>query len=391
MNKKGKILIIGPTPPPVHGVSQAIEYLLASKLQKKFDLIHLDLADRRGIEFVNNPDFHDLLLFLKQWFTLIGLCFKHRPELTYLPISQTTIGFTRDSFFILVSWVLRSKIVLHLHSGNFRNWYDHSGTINKTYVRFILNRIAGMIVLGHSLKAIFEGLIPIEKVSVVPNGLPWINETRPEASLFKINGKIRILHLSTLTRLKGAMVLLNAIPIVIKQFKNVEFVFAGNWYRKEEQEEGASIIARKNITEYIFFTGEVKGLQKKELFESSDLFVFPGVQQEGQPLVVIEAMAAGLPVIFTNQGCLRETAINGITGIETEINNAQDLADKILWMLNHPEEREQMAMQSKARYENRFTQTHFEDNMLDVFEKVFEEKRQKKRGWLASWKIKMSK
>jgi hypothetical protein len=60
-------------------------------------------------------------------------------------------------------------------------------------------------------------------------------------------------------------------------------------------------------------------------------------------------------------------------------------------MLNHPEEREQMAMQSKARYENRFTQTHFEDNMLDVFEKIFEEKRQKKRGWLASWKIKMSK
>ncbi len=385
------LFIIGPTPPPVHGVAQAIDTLLKSKLRDNFNLIHLDLADRRGIEFVNQPDFHDLILFFKQWFRLLALCLKHRPEITYLPISQTTIGFTRDSFFVLVSLLWKSKIVLHLHSGNFRNWYDRSGPFTKTYIRFILNRIDRMIVLGHSLKPLFDGLINPDRISVVSNGLTWGHGIQPEVRSLRKNGKIRILHLSTLTKLKGAMVLLNSISLVTEHFKNVEFVFAGNWYRKEEQEESESIIARQNIAEFVIFTGEVKGLEKKELFESSDLFVFPGVQQEGQPLVVIEAMAAGLPAIFTNQGCLRETAINGITGLETEINNAQDLADKIIWMLNHPEEREKMAIQSRARYENGYTQTHFENNMLDVFEKVVEEKRQKKRGWLASWKIKLSK
>jgi glycosyltransferase involved in cell wall biosynthesis len=371
-----KLLIIGPTPPPIHGVAQAIDALLKSKLNEKFSLIHLDLADRRGIEFVNQPDFHDLILFLKQWFKLIALGFKHRPALTYLTISQTTIGFTRDSFFILVSLLWNSKIILHLHSGNFRNWYDHSGTFTRTYVRFILNRIDQMIVLGHSLKPIFEGLVPSEKVSVVPNGLPWINETRPAESLLKKNGKIRILHLSTLTRLKGAMVLLNSIPLVIKEFNNVEFVFAGNWYRKEEREEAASIIARENITEFTVFTGEVNGLQKKELFESADLFVFPGVQQEGQPLVVIEAMASRLPVIFTNRGCLRETVFHGVTGLETEINNTQDLADKMIWMLRHPDERKKMAIKGRERYENNYTNAHFEKNMIAVFEKTFEEKKE---------------
>jgi len=43
----GRILIIGPTPPPYHGVSVATEMILNSNLQRKFKIIHLDTADRR--------------------------------------------------------------------------------------------------------------------------------------------------------------------------------------------------------------------------------------------------------------------------------------------------------------------------------------------------------
>jgi glycosyltransferase involved in cell wall biosynthesis len=365
-----KLLIVGPTPPPVHGVSQAIGFLLQSNLSEKFNVIHLELADRRGIEFVNQPDFHDLLLFLKQWIRLNYLYLKLRPDLTYLPISQTTIGFVRDSLFLLIAIFWRSKIVLHLHSGNFRTWYRQSGNVTRWHVRFILNRIDRMIVLGNSLKSIFDGLIEPGRISVVPNGLPWTSQTDRSGGVVRFSGKVRILHLSTLTRLKGAMVLLRAIPLVLKHFKEVEFIFAGNWYRKEEREEGESIVIQEKLEPFVLFTGEVQGLEKRDLFESSDLFVFPGVQQEGQPLVVIEAMAAGLPVIYTNRGCLRETVIDGVTGLEVETNNVSDLANKIVWMLSYPEERKKMAAQSRLRYENSYTQARFEANMAEVFEKA---------------------
>jgi glycosyltransferase involved in cell wall biosynthesis len=166
------------------------------------------------------------------------------------------------------------------------------------------------------------------------------------------------------------MVLLRAIPLVLKSFKEAEFIFAGNWYRKEEREEGESIVVQEKLEASVRFTGEVQGLEKRDLFESSDLFVFPGVQQEGQPLVVIEAMAAGLPVIYTNRGCLRETVIDGVSGLEVETNSVSDLANKIVWMLTHPEERKKMGAQSRLRYENRYTQAHFEANMAEVLEKA---------------------
>src|SRR5215207_1348336 len=98
MIEKPKLLIIGPTPPPYHGVAVAIQSLLRSSLSEKYDVIHLELADRRGIQHVNKPDFHDVLLFITQWFRLLGLLIRRRPHVVYIVLSQTTVGFLRDSF-----------------------------------------------------------------------------------------------------------------------------------------------------------------------------------------------------------------------------------------------------------------------------------------------------
>ena len=111
----------------------------------------------------------------------------------------------------------------------------------------------------------------------------------------------------------------------------------------------------------------MEGDQKRALFESSDIFVFPGVQQEGQPLVVIEAMAAGLPVIFTDRGCLRDTVIHGETGIEVPINDPHRLADRILWLLDHPDDMKAMGSRARQRYESLYTKKHHIENMIDVF------------------------
>jgi len=93
-----KLLIIGPTPPPYHGVAVALGTLLQSRLRGLFEVYHLELADRRGIAHVNIPDFHDVILFVKQWLRLVSMLFHACPTLTYLVLSQTTMEFFRDNF-----------------------------------------------------------------------------------------------------------------------------------------------------------------------------------------------------------------------------------------------------------------------------------------------------
>lgn len=367
LTKKRPVLIIGPTPPPYHGVAVAIWTLLESSISAHFHVHHLDLADRRGIQHVNKPDWHDVVLFVRQWLTLVKMLLREQPNLTYLVLSQSTIGFIRDSLLIWPAYVSGSRVVIHLHGGNFRDWFLGSSWLTKAYVRAVLGKVSRVIVLGDSLKKQFDGLVNKQCIAVVPNGIEW-RDSDTSARTHRSSSRYRILHLSTLSHLKGVLVLIKAIPLVVRHRQNVEFVLAGPWSHAEDKRWADQFIAQRGIGQYIRFTGQVEGDQKRALFESSDIFVFPGVQQEGQPLVVIEAMAAKLPAIFTDRGCLRDTVIDGETGLEVPINDPCQLADRILWLLDHPREMQAMGQAGRKRYEAFFTKDRHIAAMTHVFE-----------------------
>lgn len=360
------LLIIGPTPPPYHGVAVAIQTLLQSDLVKRFRASHLDLADRRGIQHVNKPDLHDVMLFIRQWMKLVGMMIETCPAVSYLVLSQSTIGFLRDSLLIWPAYLRGSRVVIHLHGGNFRSWFLNRSWFMQIYVKAVLRRVARAIVLGESLKSQFDGLIDDKRVTVVPNGIAWHGASSNQA-VPRLQSRFHILHLSTLSHLKGALVLLQAIPLVICHRTNVEFIFAGPWSHAEDKEWAENFIWRQQIERYVSFSGQVDAAEKRTLFDTSDIFVFPGVQQEGQPLVVIEAMAAGMPVIYTDRGCLRDTVPDGEAGLEVPINDHQKLADRILWLLDNPEAIKAIGARARKRYEALYTKERHIERMMEVF------------------------
>jgi glycosyltransferase involved in cell wall biosynthesis len=361
------ILLIGPTPPPFHGVAVAMQMLLQSPLTEQFRVFHLDLADRRGIQHVNKPDVFDVVLFVRQWVKLIGMLINTGPAVSYLVLSQSTIGFLRDSLLMWPLYFRGSHVVVHLHGGHFREWFLGRSWLMKTYVRAVLRCVTRAIVLGQSLKPQFKGLIDERRIDVVPNGIDWSN-VHVNQNVPRFRSQFRVLHLSTLSHLKGALVLLQAIPCVVHQRTDVEFVLAGPWSHAEDQRWAEEYIVRQGIQSYVSFAGQVDAAAKRALYDSADLFVFPGVQQEGQPLVVIEAMAAGVPVIFTDRGCLRDTVSDGEAGLEVPIGDVRQLAERILWLLDHPERLELMGARARRRYEALYTKEQHIKRMIDVFE-----------------------
>jgi glycosyltransferase involved in cell wall biosynthesis len=367
MSDSPAILVIGPTPPPFHGVSVATDALMKSSLRERFRLCHLDLADRRGIEHVDKPDLYDVVLFLKQWGRLITLLRRERPAVAYLAISQSTIGFLRDSLLMLPAWIAGAHMVLHLHGGNFKAWYESRSFLMRLYVRMILQRVSYVAVLGESFRRLFDGLIPSHRVAVVPNGIDWSAVQKPAGERHKPH-RHRILHLSTLSRLKGALVLLAAIPMVLKIRQDVEFMLAGPWLNEEDRREAESFILHHGLSGHVVFTGPVSTLEhKRSIYSSADLFVFPGLQQEGQPLVVLEAMASGLPVLFTDRGCLRDTVIEGECGLEVRSNDPQHLAERLLWCLDRPEEVERMGQNARDHFERFYTSERLVQCLGDLF------------------------
>ena len=372
MTPRPRLLIIGPTPPPYHGVAVAVHDLLNSRLTEVFDVTHLELADRRGISHVNKPDSYDVVLFLRQWIRLIRLLLIRRPQIVYLVLSQTTVGFIRDSFFIWPSVLSGARIVTHLHGGALREWYDSRWAPVRLYVRAVLGTVQKMIVVGESLRVIFSGLLPEERIAIVPNGIE-ISWEEPQKQFAGRTGNYRILHLNTLNRMKGTLILLAAIPTVLRHRRDVEFIFAGSWSHHLHQATAEWYVARHRLEPYVRYVGEVTGAQKQVCLRSADIFVFPGVQQEGQPLVVLEAMAAGLPIVFTNRGCLRETVINGECGIETYTEDPYDLAQRLCYLLDHPDDILTFGRNASRRCQLFFSKERHVERMIRTFQDALAE------------------
>jgi glycosyltransferase involved in cell wall biosynthesis len=369
-----KVLLLGPFPPPYMGPSIATEIILNSKLKNEFGLIHLDTSDHRDLSTLNKIDLVNFYLALKHYCVLIFTIITRWPKMVYIPISQTTIGYIRDAGFILISKIFGRKVICHLRGGNFKNWYNSASTIMQWYVRKVHSLVDGQIVLGETLKDLFSGLVSDEKIFVVPNGRNFsFDNKKIRKSENRKNNNLKILFLSNLIETKGYKNVLFSIKGVVQNHRNIEYIFAGSWMSKKDRIECERYIKQEEIGEYVKFVGTVTGEDKRTLLQETDIFVFPTYYPpEGHPWVIVEAMAAGLPIISTDQGAITESVIDGVNGFIVEKQNPQQIADKIILLIQNAELRMQMGKESRRLYEEKFTEEKMVSRLTNAFNTVIE-------------------
>lgn len=356
---------MAPTPPPYMGPSIATQIILNSRFCDEFHVIHIDTVDRRPLSNIGRLDVVNVYLAFKHYYVLFNKLLFSKADLVYIPISQTTIGFLRDVPFIILSKLFRKKVVLHLRGGYFKEFYNSSGRIMKYIIRKTLSKSDRMIVLGECLKPLFDGLIPGDKLSVVPNGADMsFNVRRPDASEKEY---FKILFLSNLIESKGFKDVLHSVGKVSAEHDNVRYVFAGDWRRNEDKLECEDYINRENIHDYVEFVGTTTGKQKIELFQDADIFVFPTYYpMEGHPWVIVEALAAGLPIITTDQGCIKESVIHEENGYIIPHRNLKALTERTVQLVENPQLRKKMGFKSRELYEANFTKEHFVQRMINT-------------------------
>jgi len=363
---KKSIVFMSPLPPPYMGPTIATEIILNSNLKDEFELIHLDTSDHRDLFTLGAVDFLNISLALKHYAILFWLILTRRPSLVYIPICQTTLGYLRDAGFILISKALHCRVICHLRGGNFKNWYTSSSLMTKWLVRNIHSVVDGQIVLGENLRYLFDNIIPREKIYVVPNGM----DIKICFNRNKDSDKIRVLYLSNFIREKGIIDILKAIPYVYNSNKEIEFVFAGNSHDKKIAQEIRNFIYEHSSLP-IKLIGPVYGQSKFNLLCSSDIFVFPTYYPlEGHPWVIVEAMAAGLPIITTDLGAITESVKEDVNGFIVEKRNPEEIAEKIVFLSNNPDLRRKMSMASRQLYLENFTEDSMVKRLTDAFRSV---------------------
>lgn len=361
--KRKKVLILGKLPPPYMGPSIGTEIMLRSKLNEDFELIHLNTKANHSIETLGKWRFNKLFKNIRIYYKMIRLISKHKPDIALIPISQKTLGYLKDSVFLILAASFNTKTVIHFLGGDFKERVDASGVLMKKYIRYTLQLSEGAIVLGNNLKYHFEDFFTSENIYIIPNGADY-QFPLPEK---KTDDKLRIIYLSNMLPAKGIEDILQALAILKKNYET-GFIFkiTGSWRDSATKKKCLSII-ETNTLPVIFSPPEISNEEKLKHLVNSDLFVFTPRAPEGQPWAISEAMAAGLPIISTNSGAITESVIDGENGYIVQKNAPNQIAEKIKYLIEHPDLRKKMGDNSRKKYLENLT----EEKMVEKFRICF--------------------
>lgn len=155
---------------------------------------------------------------------------------------------------------------------------------------------------------------------------------------------IKLLFLGRLSREKGFEDLLFALPRVLKQWPGAELFACGLGDLPKYRDMCKAMAIRNNV----HFLGWVEHEQKINLLGQADIFVLPS-HNEGFPVCLLEAMAAGLPVVATNVGGIPDLVEPDKNGILVEAGKAVALADAIINLADDFFLRERMSINNRAK------------------------------------------
>jgi glycosyltransferase involved in cell wall biosynthesis len=154
--------------------------------------------------------------------------------------------------------------------------------------------------------------------------------------------------------------------LILKEQPNTHYLIAGDGTDRPRLKELALSLG---IAGNVHFLGYVSGPVKNFLLQNCDLFLMP-TRAEGFGIAFIEAMIHGMPVVAGNRDASKETIQDHIAGIVVDPESTSEIAEAVVYLLDHPEIRKRMGAAGKRRVENNFMYSHFRDRVHNVLREL---------------------
>jgi glycosyltransferase involved in cell wall biosynthesis len=233
--------------------------------------------------------------------------------------------------------------------------------------RFLATGVDRYIAVSHEvarrLHQVFN--IPVRKINVVHNGIPLPTIDAPantalRRTLMRGTDRAIVLVTARLDKQKGHHYLLRAASLV----PTAVFVLVGDGPERASLEAQARALGLSDRVTFLGYRNDVG-----DLLTTCDLFVLPSLF-EGLPLSVLEAMAAGKPVVATAIGGTDEAIVQGHTGLLVRPGDPVALAAAIQKVLSNPKLARRLAAAGKARVHEHFSADAMVQNVTNIYEQI---------------------
>ncbi len=290
------------------------------------------------------------------------------------PVAILTFTHHANLVGIPLAWLAGVPLRIASHRGRihgFPVWLQrlHAAMVNSPLT-------ACLVAVSDEVRqqSVEEG-VRLGRIVVIPNAVDLPEavagaRARVRAELGVPPGAGLVLAVGRLNAEKGQALLLRAAPVVLSGCPSTVFAFAGDGPLREELEQQA---AQLGIAGQVRFLGVRQDVPA--LLAAADLFVLPS-RSEGMPNALLEAMAAGLPVVSFDVGGVSEALTYGESGLLVPPEDVGGLASAMLALLRDEPERLRLGAAARERIRTR----HTLENMCAQYERLFEQKSGDRKG-----------
>ena len=241
------------------------------------------------------------------------------------------------------------NIILHMHNEVRESKAQYYETIHRN-IKMILT-------VSDYISRKISILFPDNKIETIHNGIDLKNFTKnAESTVFRQQfgfdeKDFVIVYCGRINKEKGVSELINAM-LLLKDNTNIKLmIIGGSFFGNSDNEDDfvRSLKAKAQSIEHrIIFIGYIPYEILPDYLRIADIAILPSIWDEPFGLTIVEALAAGLPIITTRSGGIPEIC-EGVATIVNRDNIVNNLVTAILDLYNHPEKRKQMAADSINR------------------------------------------
>ncbi|CAM3556586.1 glycosyltransferase family 4 protein [Marinicrinis lubricantis] len=184
--------------------------------------------------------------------------------------------------------------------------------------------------------------IPEHRISIIAPGLNTKKLLQKSGNVkgfkerYGLNDKKVLITVARLVERKGHDVVLKALPKVVEQIDSIKYVICGTGPYKDQLSQ---MVEQYRLSDYVVFTGELTEEELNAAYQSADIFIMPSREikekgdVEGFGIVFLEANYYKVPVIGGNSGGIPDAIVKDKTGFLIDPLNEEEIAQKILTLL----------------------------------------------------------
>jgi len=364
-HKNVKILICGILPPPNFGHSMVYKMLMASSFPAAFETKFLNMQFwTYGAHKKVTID--KLLKMVKYYVLYVGILLFWRPKYVLYNSSFYRMPYLKDLMFCSTAIMLGRKLVFHDLGQYVRELDESLSGFKKSALRWMLKNMGGSIIMGEKVRQDYEGLADQKKIFVVPGTTDDSKDIK--APVAKNPQQINVLYFSHLSRLKGVYTVFEAVSLILDERKDVIMTFGGPLENDEVKVALEGL--QQRYPGRINYAGYIEGeIERTKLFRQADIFIFPTLR-DVFGLVLLHAMAEGLPIVASREGTVPEIVPDGIHALLVEKGHAKALAENVLRLAADPARRQQMGQANRRRFEDTYALEKYGQAMIRAFQQM---------------------